>query len=260
MSLNDFLNLCDQLRTVPELVRYLDERKTLPDDLRLVVGAEDVLFGYYLLNAGSFADLRSLEEAKHHIVSRREEFGSLISARADRQIHARRLEHIADQLSERHREYRHGLSQAVLARYDSTSDRRMYLEMQELIAGMMLAERAELGRVFAGTVEKRFEQGGVGFTFMAALVPSHPRVVFLFGSFAETASFSRDTLLRSFHTLTQRAMAHYRRTSCLIVVDRNGESYEVGLAEQEGLASAEAIEAGRRMFGSLRTSEVELRL
>ena len=33
LSLNDFLNLCDQLRTGPELVRYIYQRKTLPTEL-----------------------------------------------------------------------------------------------------------------------------------------------------------------------------------------------------------------------------------
>jgi hypothetical protein len=49
LSLNDFLNLTAELRTTPELLAYLNARRSLPPcDLR-VIGAEKSLFEFYLL-------------------------------------------------------------------------------------------------------------------------------------------------------------------------------------------------------------------
>ena len=168
------------------------------------------------------------------------------------------MEHVADQLAERHLQYQHGLSQVALVRYEPTNDRHMYLVMQDLIAGLMLAERAILGRAFIGAVEQRLEERGTVFTMMVALIPSHPEVVFVLGSFAESASFSRDMLLRSFYSLYRAPVAHYGRSRCFIVVDQKRTSYKAGLAEQQGTLRAEDYEAGQKVFGKLRFSEIEL--
>lgn len=52
-SVNDFLNVAMQLRTLPEIIDYLDKRRGLPfDDLR-IIGEEKSLFSFYLLNDGT---------------------------------------------------------------------------------------------------------------------------------------------------------------------------------------------------------------
>lgn len=78
LSLNDFLNLAVQLRSIPELIDYLSARRVLPDaDLRRI-GDEETLLNYYLLNDGSFLE-------------------------ADR--YASLLEHVADELAHRNPRY-----------------------------------------------------------------------------------------------------------------------------------------------------------
>ena len=49
ISINDFLNVASQLRTIPELLAYLDARRELPESALRRVGDELVLFDYYLL-------------------------------------------------------------------------------------------------------------------------------------------------------------------------------------------------------------------
>ena len=53
LSINDFLNLVVQLRTVPEVVAYLDARQSLPPNSLRVIGNESPLFELYLMNGGN---------------------------------------------------------------------------------------------------------------------------------------------------------------------------------------------------------------
>lgn len=66
-TLNDFMNLADQLRTLPELEAYLKARTVFrPEELRSIGGEED-LFSLYLLNVGSFGNCTSKAEARIYL-------------------------------------------------------------------------------------------------------------------------------------------------------------------------------------------------
>ena len=53
LSVNDFLNLAVELRTVPELIAYLDARRGLPIPDLPRIGNERPLFEFYLLGGAS---------------------------------------------------------------------------------------------------------------------------------------------------------------------------------------------------------------
>ena len=55
ISVNDFLNVATQLRTVPELLRYLDARRELPEAALRRLGNEQPTFELYLLYGTSRA-------------------------------------------------------------------------------------------------------------------------------------------------------------------------------------------------------------
>ncbi len=57
LSINDFLNLVVQLRTVPELLEYLNARRSLPVTTLRIMGDEMCLFELYLMNGGKFGNL-----------------------------------------------------------------------------------------------------------------------------------------------------------------------------------------------------------
>jgi hypothetical protein len=253
VSVSDFLNLSQQLRTVPEIVRYLDARRSLCEAELRVIGAEQTLFLYYLLLDGSFANFTSLADAEQTLTERGDELQATIIAKAKRDRFSLLMEHVADQLAERHSQYRDGLSATTLDNYEPAGERRAYLQMQEIVAGMHLAERAELGRVFHGAVDKRKREGGSGLSFAAAQVSSQPDLVFILGSFGESPAFSRDKLLSAFHPLANEAMAHYDRSRCLIIIDRDGASYEVGLAVLTSPFTSEIKEHQSKVFGPLKT-------
>jgi hypothetical protein len=134
----------------------------------------------------------------------------------------------------------------------------MYLVMQDAIAGLHLSERSELGRAFENAVGKRMAQGGKGITFAAATASSHPDLVFVLGSFGATETFTRNHLLSSFDGLTRAAMAQYDRKRCVIIVDRDGQSYEVGLNELASSPTQGDLETGRNVFGKLKVFGKEL--
>ena len=258
LSVSDFLNLSQQLRTVPEFVRYLDERRSLPEVELRAVGAEQVIFSYYLLFDGFLASFNSRDNAERILAAHTDELYNVLAAKTERDRFGQLLEHVADQLSGRHPNYRGSLSAAVLSKYEPLEERRAYLTMQDILAGMQLAERAELGTVFHNVIQLRKAEGGRGFTFVATLLDSQPDWVLVFGSFGESSTFSRDALLSSFHPLTTDAMVHYARSRCLIIVDRDGVSYEVGLAQLTSSPSPEQLERRSKVFEGLKISSKEL--
>jgi hypothetical protein len=226
----------------------------------LSVGSERIIFSYYLLFDGDLSGFTSLADAELLHSELGTKLSAVVSKKAEHDKYAAALEHVADQLGGRHVGHREGLSDAVLQLYEPTAERRKYIEMLDFIAGMTLAERAELGRAFEGSVHERMSKGGKGFVFFAAIVSSRPDTVFVLGSFGATETFSRNDLLSAFDPLTRAAMAHYGRTRSLIIVDRDGESYEVGINDLSSPATAAEAEAERNVFGALKTFGQEVKI
>src|SRR5208282_3545411 len=95
-SLNDFLNLTVQLRTVPEIVEYLDRRRSLPfADLR-TVGEEKSLFAFYILNQGSFVDCLGIADAKIAVAAQAGRFEHLLLRKQQSDRFSGLLEHVAN--------------------------------------------------------------------------------------------------------------------------------------------------------------------
>ena len=258
ISVSDFLNLTLQSRTVPEVVRYLEARRSLPQSELRMIGSEQVLFLYYLLFDGTFAGFTTYFDVEQILIERSNELQATMAVKAERDRFSLLMEHVADQLAGRHPQYQAGLSAAVLDKYEPVGERRAYLQMQEIIAGMHLAERAALGDAFQRAIEKRKATGGLGLTFLAAQVSSQPDLVFVLGSFGESPTFSRDKLLSALPKLSNEAMAYYERNRCFIIVDRDGRSYEVCLALSTSPLSPVLRSIQSKIFGRLKTSAHEL--
>jgi hypothetical protein len=117
-SLNDFLNLTVQLRTLPEIVEYLDKRRDLPvADLR-TIGDERSLFTFYLLNDGSFAGCLGIADAKIAAAAQAERFEAALLRKLDSDRNSGLLEHVANELATRLPDYAAGLSPRVLEAFD----------------------------------------------------------------------------------------------------------------------------------------------
>src|SRR2546430_8631803 len=119
-SLKDFLNLCVQLRTVPEIVEYLDRRRALPvADLR-TIGEERSLFAFYLLNEGSFAGCLGITDAKIAVAAQKNRFEERLRRKLESDRFSGLLEHVANELATRLPHYAAGLPPGLLAAFDNS--------------------------------------------------------------------------------------------------------------------------------------------
>jgi len=257
LSLNDFLNIATELRTVPEVLAYLDARRGLPfTDLR-TVGDEKALFEFYLLHGGSLAGCAGKADAAITVVARRDDLRRALKAKWEHDRYSGLIEDVADQLATRRQDYAVGLSADALACYDAPENRTNYLKMQAVLANLGLRQRSELGRAFELAMYKRTLSGDE-FTFMAMHIDSMPEWVYVLGS---CAGVEPAELEQRKQILMVAAMAHFRKTHCLQIIDRDKASYEVGLMTRPEAPSTPTERAlGDRFFGHLKMTDRELGL
>jgi hypothetical protein len=254
LSVRDFLNLAVQLRSVPELMNYLTARRLLPDaDLRLI-GDEEALFGFYLLNDGSFAGCTGRSDARITVAARQDRLQAALQRKYEADQYAYLLEHVADELASRNPEFSEGVPPDFVAAYDPPDRRQNYLEMQAALADLRLRERAELGHALHGTVE-RVAGKGQGFTFRAARFDSMPDWVYVLGA---SKNLDRAELLSRTMLLLGGAMAFYDKPKGLVIVDRDSSGYEVALSLPGVRPTQAHVEAGQRLFGDLRITSTAL--
>ena len=83
MSVNDFVNLVFKLRTVPELIAFLDARRSLPIPCLRVIGDEKCLVEMYLLQNGTLAGCIGRSYAKLVVASRHSELAEVLRKKAE---------------------------------------------------------------------------------------------------------------------------------------------------------------------------------
>jgi hypothetical protein len=253
MSINDFLNVASQLRTVPELLAYLDARRELPDSALRRVGDELVLFDYYLLR-------RTLrlpgghQEARQTLESCVSEVDDLRVRMTEHRYYSSLLEHVANELATRSPTCLEGLSSELTAMFDPAPARQSYLRMQEILTDLTLRERAELGRQFDAVV-RNLDGRRQGYTQATALLDSKPEWIFVFAS---SKGWDRSGMLRCMGPMMGAALAQYQKQHCMIVTDRDGAGYEVAVTRPDVVfvPSATDLLNGKKLFGNLRTSSV----
>lgn len=249
MSLNDLLNLAHELRTIPELLGYLEARRGLPFPTLRLIGYEKPLFEYYLLNGESLAGCVGHADAELFAGAHEHELNAILQTRMAEYPRIRAIEHVADALATRHPEYAQGLPQDLLRVFDNPEQRSAYLGVQGVIAGLKRVDRVHLGE---GLLRARatLDQDGTGFTFKVAHFPQENWVFVLCAS----REVNRVEVLRRLTRLMRAALAFYGATNCMVIVDREGVSYEVGLSRPGVELTALDRSAGERLFGHLRHS------
>jgi len=256
-SLNDFLNVAMELRTLPEILAYLDARRSLPyTDLR-TIGDEFRLYEFYLLHNGSLAGCLGKADAAVTVAARRQELKGILQSKWEDDFYGGLIEHVADQLATRQTDYATGLSADALAQYDAPDNRSNYLRMQAVLADLRLRERSALGRAFEETAQHR-EQSGGDFTHRAIYIDGRPEWVYVLAS---CKGIAPALLIERMNILAVAAMAHFRKTHCLVVVDREGAGYQVGLTIRPSAPSSPIERSlGDEYYGRLRMTDKALSL
>jgi hypothetical protein len=257
LSLNDFLNVANELRTVPEVLAYLNARRALPyTDLR-IIGDEQSLFEFYLLQGGSLAGCVGKGDAAIAVAAQHDELKRALRSKLEHDHYSGLLEHVADQLATRRPDYADGLSAEALLRYDPLDQRTNYLKMQAVLANLGLRVRSGLGHAFEDTVRQR-EEMRTDFLYRAMHVDSSPEWIYVFAS---SAGITPSNLVERTAPLMVAALAHFRKTHCLLIIDRDKTGYEVGLTIVPSLLSSPTERVlGDKYFGHLRMTHSPLTL
>ena len=251
-SANDFCNVVQQLRTIPEIVAYLDARRALPADALRTIGREGSLYEYYLLNGESLSLCLGPEDAALVSTARAVELRSALTRKTEADRYSGLIERVADCLAERNPDYLSGLSTEDQAQFDSSTDRRNYLLMQEELCNLRLADRVLLGRHFADLMERADNAKRPTMTFAAVHSDSKPDLVYVLAS---ARGESRVELLNRARQLLLGAMAFYDKRRGMAIVDRDGVSFEVILCEVP-THSITAFHVGEHFFGKLRMDHI----
>jgi hypothetical protein len=255
ISVNDFLNVAMQLRAVPELLRYLDARRELPEAALRRVGDEQPLLEYYLLN-DSLKHCCGHQHARDVVETASEQVDEIFERMAEYQHFSTFMEHVGHELATRSATCLDGLPPELLTKFDESEKRQNYLLMQEVIADLPLRERAELGKQFARVIQRMSEQPQ-GYAQAAAHLDSRPDWVFVFGS---SKGWERAGMLGCMEQTMRAALTHYQKQRCMIIIDRDGDGYEVSmtLPGQDFIPTDADVLNGNKLFGGLRVASIQV--
>lgn len=253
LSLNDFINVAMQLRTVPEVFAYLDARRALPESALRRVGDEQVLLEYFLLHE-TFDSCRGHEDAAGVLEHRAQERDEVLNRMVDYREGSAYLEYVINALATRSANCLDGISPQWAATFDPAGSRSNYLRMQAVLSDLILRERTLLGQHFESVIGALADHTE-GYVHSAVRLDSKPEWVFLFAS---SKGVGREEVFRRIETSMRAALAFYRKQRCLVMVDRDGEGYEVAMTHPDlvFVPSATEVQHGKQMFGRLRNASV----
>jgi hypothetical protein len=257
LSVNDFLNLAVSLRTVPELAEYFTARRSLPDNDLRVIGDENALFHYYLLNGASFAGCLSRADARIAIASQQHRLQQLLERKAESDHYSLLIEYVADSFASNHPKFEVGaFSSTPDGRIDDAQQMADSLELQAELADLRLRERAELGRAFDSVIQRLLNRND-GFVFRSVWLDSKPDWVYVF---AASRNIDPSELQSRMVMLGRGAMAYYEKRRFLLVLDRDGRSIVTSLSRPGVTPTLADFEVGQRLFGHLRMTTTPLEI
>jgi hypothetical protein len=256
MSINDFLNVVWQLRTLPEVLQYLDARRKLPIACQRMVGDELPFYEWYIMNGGlanSFAGCLGHADARRGADTHDDLLREALERSEEYKLYSGEIEHVAHALSTRDPNYADGLPPELVALFDKDDERKNYLILLEILADMRLTERSSMGRQLH-TVAELMRGKTEGFTFAAATAEGRDLVFVL----ASCRGIDKLTRYGRAHRLAGGALAHYQKKNCLVIIDHDGEHYDLILTNPEYEPDANDIAAGEELFGHLRMQTVDI--
>lgn len=255
LAVDDFLNLVSELRSVPELLRYLKERRALAEaDLR-IIGDEKKLFPLYVLNDRHFDGCKTRADAEEILDREKDRVKAAIQFKKGNDIYCELLERVAHELSVRNP----NLPKEMEAHYEPVQNRNGYLKMQLAIADLDLPDKMLLGQAFWGIIEKLANSGRTGaeLVYGGFYSDAKPDWVFVFCS---SQKMEHKSLIDALSQLGDGALANYDKIKCLVVADRDGEGFEVLYLSRTGELTDYQKQMGQVHFADLKMTTKKLSL
>jgi len=253
LSVNDFLNLINELRTFPDITGYLDARRTLSGENLRRIGHEVHFYKCYILNRGSFEGCKGYADARISNAARDAEWQAVLSAGQSRQEFAGLIERVSDALATRAKNFSEGLDAETVARFDRADDRKNYILMQEELCDLRLVERTALGEYLMKAIHETENGPDEGLIYAAFFTDSKPDLVYVLAS---ARGIARPILLPRLTTLLRAAMAAYGKERGLVIADRDREGFEVQMGS--GALTSTDRKLGEAYFAKLRMSHAPI--
>jgi hypothetical protein len=247
LSLNDFLNLVNELRAFPEIALYLAQRSALARSAEIPLGAERTVYATYLANEGGFGDCRSYDGMAQAMT--RFSVNDLLLEKAAADRPARVFEQFVDSLAERIAHWDEGLPPELARGFDPPEARMNYLRIQEEFCELKLVERRALGRQLLEVRSKLRSDRTEDMAYTSARFDSNPERLYVV---AASCGIARPEVLKRAHYLLTGGLAFYRKDKGVIVADRDGKGFEFTLMDNFQ-PSPEHVTMGEYLFGKLRT-------
>ena len=256
LSVNDFLNVLIEVRTINDLILYLESRNYLCPNLQRTVGIEKLFFDFYVLYAGSPREVESLQDIVEEITERKTEVKKLIAIRTASNLRARAIEQLSDRLSARLESYQDGLDEELALRFDPTANRQNYLLIQDELCDLVLDERRKLGVQLDAAIKMvREDCSSISMAYQASHLDSKPDLLYLFSS---TKGLSRNEVIKRCLVLVQGGIAHYGKTRGLAVnYTQDRDCYETVMINSFKETS-ESRELGKQFFSNLKMFDIPI--
>ncbi len=255
-SLDDFVNMLNELRTFNDLLKYMETRSLICQKLQRTLGIEQDIFEHYVLQRGSLRGVSELQNLQKINFEHKSEISQLIKKRISDNLLAVPIERLSDQLSTRLENHEEGLDEVHLGGFDPNSKRRNYLLIQNELCDLVLDERRKMGVLLVNVAKKAVEpenQQCIG--YQAGFLDSKPNFLYIFSS---SKNLSRNEILHKARSLIHGGLSHYGMSNGLIIhYDHDLDNFNTILVRS--FEDNEVFrELGTAYFAELRMSDIPI--
>jgi len=257
-SVNDFLNILEELRTIKDIQRYLSERKYLPQEILTTLGLEKTLYEYYILNNGIFHNISDLSQIVWEVKTNKKKINELIHIKHDMDKNSYIIESISDALSKRLKGYKKGLDKETSIRYDPPLNRKKYVLMQNELCDLVLDERRKIGEKFFEIMKKvENDSNKSSIAYQVISLDSKPNFQYVLSS---SKGFGRQELINKSEVLIRAALAEYNNERGMIITyNHDIDNFEVILVDKFEKTGFD-VKIAKQFFSQLKLEHIPIEL
>lgn len=255
-SVNDFLNILTELRTIKDLQRYLLERRVLSKEILTTLGIEKSIYEYYILSKGEIPEIKSISELFGIVQDSKNRITELTRKKFERDKSSHIIENVSDALSKRLENYKSGLDTRTISMYDTPANRKNYLLMQDELCDLVLDERRNLGDMFLYIMDKvKNDSNKISMAYQAVMLDS--KTDFQYTLFA-AKGIDRQELANRSQTLIRAALAEYKnKRGMAITYNYDIDNFDVVLVNKFEPTNFD-YQRGIELFKNLKIKSVPL--